>query len=374
MHDAKKRPEMNLIPFPEEKYQEFYHDLCVNIIPCRKGKEKMTEYNNEALVDAFQHTKNRAEQKQYLTELYQDNYLYFWKICKRYSAYENIDDLMQESFFGLRIAVERYDPDQGVPFIKYAAIWIEQTISAYIESCGHVVRFPRWMNSRIIKYEKARKRFYQENKREPSDQELADILNLTVKQLNKVKTNALVMDVKSLDKIISAEDDDLSLIDVIPDPIDHYEEITDQMDEDIKRQTIREEVDQLKDNEAQIIKEYYFNEKTLEDIGRNRGCTKERVRQIRNRGLSKLKSSVRLQRYADDYMSARAYTGTGINTFKYTGTSATERTAIEHIDKVIQSHVRETDRQIRRIEKKYGITLDQFRHNMTDRIIKDMNV
>jgi RNA polymerase primary sigma factor len=280
---------------------------------------------------------------------------------------------MQESFFGLRIAVERYNADQGVPFVNYAAIWIEQTISAYIETCGHVVRFPRWMNSRIIKYEKARKKFYQENEREPSDQELADILNLTLKQLKKVKTNALVMDINSLDKVISAEDDDLSLVDAIPDPIDHYEEITDQMDEDIKRQAVWSEVDRLKENESEVIKEYYLKGRTLDDIGQIRGCSQENVRQIKNKALSKLRRSDKLKRYADDYLSARAYTGTGINSFKRTGTSATERTAIEHIDKVIQSHVRETDRQIRRIEKKYGFTLNQFRKDMTDKILKDMN-
>ena len=332
----------------------------------------MTEYNNETLVDAFQHTQNRAEQKQYLAELYQNNYLYFLKICKRYSAYEDIDDLMQEVFFFFRVAVDRYNPEQGVPFINYVAIWIEQSISAYIESCGHVVRFPRWMHTIIIKYEKARKKFYQENEREPSDQELADTLNLTLDQLNKVKTNALVMNINSLDKVISAEDDDLSLVDAIPDTIDHYEEITDQMDEDIKRQAVWSEVDRLKENESEVIKEYYLNERTLDEIGQARGCSSENVRQIRERALSKLRKSRKIIRYADDYLSARAYTGTGINSFKRTGTSATERTAIEHIDKVIQSHVRETERQIRRIEKKYSFTLNQFRQKMTDKILNDM--
>ena len=61
------------------------------------------------------------------------------------------------------------------------------------------------MNNRIIKYEKARKKFYQENEREPSDQELADLMSLTIEQLNKVKENALIMKTASLDKVISED-------------------------------------------------------------------------------------------------------------------------------------------------------------------------
>ena len=333
----------------------------------------MDNLSNETLVDLIRNASDQKERKGYISELYQSNYLYFWKICKRYSAYEDIDDLVQEAFFGLRIAVERYNPDQGVPFINYAAIWIENSIMKYIETCGHVVRFPRWMNNRIIKYEKARKKFYQENEREPSDQELADLMSLTIEQLNKVKENALIMKTASLDKVISEDDDDISLVDAIPDPIDHYEEITDRMDEDIKRQTIWEEVDRLKENESQVIREYYRNEKTLDDIGQARGCSSENVRQIRDRALSKLKRSNTIQKYANDYLSARAYSGTGLSSFKRTGSSAPERTAIERIDRAIQSHIKRTDREIRRIEKKYGITLNQFRQDMTDKIMRDMN-
>ncbi len=308
----------------------------------------MIEYSNEALVDEIRSTEKKSELKKYLTELYQRNYLYFLKICKRYSAYEEVDDLMQEAYFGLRVAVERYDPDQGVPFINYASIWIESAISAYIEKCGHIVRFPRRMNNIIIKYEQTCKKFYQEHEREPSDQELADAMSLTDKQLEKVKRNALVMNMGSLDKAIGIEDDDLSLVDVIPDPVDHYEEITDQMDEDIKRKEIWEEVDRLKENESHVIREYYLNERTLDDIGQIRSCSKENVRQLRNKALSKLRKSNRLQIYADEYLSARAYTGTGLTSFRNTRTSAPERTAIESIDRDIQSYIRDTDRRIKK--------------------------
>lgn len=323
----------------------------------------MTEHTNESLVDAIRRTENEAEKKVYLAELYQNNYFYFWKICKRYSAYENIDDLMQESFFGLWTAVERYDAKQGIPFVNYSAIWIEQTISAYIETCGHVVRVPRWMNNRIIRYEKARKKFYQENEREPSDKELADIMKLTIKQLEKIKKNALVIDAKSLDKVISTEDGDLALIDIIPDPIDRYEENIDQMDEDIKRKIIWDEVDRLKENESQVIKDCYLKGKTLNDIGKDRGCSHENIRQIRDRALSKLKESQVIQKYADDYLSATTHTGI----------DKTERKKKKHTNTAIQSHVKEAGRQTRRIEKIQGITLNQFRQNMTDKIMRDLS-
>lgn len=332
----------------------------------------MTERTNEVLVKLFQDATDHREQMEYLKELYQDNYLFILKVCRKFSAFEEIDDLAQEAFFGLRIAVERYDPDQGVPFVNYAAIWIEQALRRYLENCGHSVRVPTWMYVRIIKYEKVKAKLIQEYGREPSDLELADAMSLTVKQLEKVKMNALVMNTTSLDKTISTENDDITLLDSIPDPVDHYEEISDQMDEDIKYDIIWDEVDRLKENESQIIREYYLNEGTLDDIGQGRGCSSENVRQIRDRALSKLRRSGNIQRYADDYLSARAYNGVGLSSFRNTGTSATERTAIERIDHVIQSQIRKTDRQIRKIKKKHGITLNQFRQNMTDKILRDM--
>lgn len=332
----------------------------------------MEQISNEKLVELIRNTSDQKERKEYLAQLYQENYLYFWKICKRYSAYEDIDDLVQEAFFGLRVAVERYDPDLGVPFVNYASIWVEQAIMAYIESCGHIVRFPRWMNSRILKYEKIRKVFYQEKEREPTDEELADKMSLTLDELETVKRNALIMKTASLDKVISTEDDEVALADVIPDPSDHYEEVTDQIDKDIKCKVIWEEVDKLKDNESQVIREYYLKERTLHEISLDRGCTQENVRQIRNKALSKLRRSYNLKKYADDYLSARAYSGTGLNAFRNTGSSAPERTAIERIDRAIQSHIKRTDRKVRRIEKKYGITLNQFRQDMADKIMRDM--
>lgn len=229
------------------------------------------------------------------------------------------------------------------------------------------------MYVRIIKYEKVKAKLIQEYGREPSDMELADAMSLTVKQLEKVKMNALVMNTTSLDKAISTENDDITLLDAIPDPVDHYEDLNERIDRNIFEADIWDEVDKLKGREAEVIKEYFIAERTLDEIGNSRGITKERVRQLRNRGLDKLQKSKVLNLYRDEYCH-RGYVGTGLRAFRNTGTSATERTAIEHIDHVIQSQIRKTDRQIKRIEKKHGITLNQFRQDMTDKILRDMKV
>lgn len=117
--------------------QKIYEKMCriyAYILPHEREKEKMTERTNEVLVKLFQDATDHRERMDYLKELYQDNYLFILKVCRKFSAFEEIDDLTQEAFLGLRIAVERYDPDQGVPFVNYAAIWIEQALRRYLEN------------------------------------------------------------------------------------------------------------------------------------------------------------------------------------------------------------------------------------------------
>ena len=111
----------------------------------------MEKQTNETLVDIIRNEKS-ADQMKHLADLYQQNYPYIMRICKKYSGHEELDDLMQEAFFGLRIAVDRYEADQGTPFINYAAIWIEQVIQRYIENCGNVIRVPTYLHTNIIKY------------------------------------------------------------------------------------------------------------------------------------------------------------------------------------------------------------------------------
>ena len=312
----------------------------------------MTEHTNETLVELIQKTKKPKDLKDYLSELYQQNYPYILMICKRYSGYAELDDLMQESFFGLRIAADRYEPDQNIPFINYAAIWIRQVINRYIENCGNAIRIPSNQYRIIIKYHTTRKHFQQEHGRYPSDDEIMQLMGLKNKaQLKKIKDDADILFPLSIDNKVCSEDGTETFADIIPDPVDKYEELQDQIDDDIKKRDIWDEVDKLDDRKAEIIKKRFRDDMTLKQIGDSLGISSEAIRQSQDKALRRLSRSRKLRIYADDYLSAMAYSGTSLKAYMNTRTSSTEKTAIESYERTIHIYAKTTENRIAKMKR-----------------------
>ena len=94
----------------------------------------MPNHTNEELVELVRNSTGK-DQENYLAMLYNQNYKIIHKICKNYSAFECIEDLEQEGFIGLQIAVDRYDPGKGALFLSYATFWIRQSIKRYLDEC-----------------------------------------------------------------------------------------------------------------------------------------------------------------------------------------------------------------------------------------------
>ena len=313
----------------------------------------MTDHTNETLAILIQNAPSKADRMQYLTELYQSNYPYIMKVCRRFAGHEELDDLMQEAYFGLTIAADRYDPEQGIPFINYAAIWIEQAVQRYLENCGNIIRVPAYLHRNIIKYLQTEKAFLQDHGRKPSDQELIELLSLkNPAQLNRIKYRVEILRPLSLDKSIVSEEASETFADTLPDPVDHYEELSEQMDADRRKQDVWDEVDALDNKKAEIIRKRFIDNMTLKQIGEVLGVTNEAVRQSQDKALKQLSRSEKLRRYADDYLSAKAYSGISLTAYRNTGTSATERTAIENYEHTIQTHVRNTERTLSRLKKR----------------------
>ena len=339
------------------KYKE-YDKFIVSLLRIHRKGQSMTEYTNETLVDLIKTATEKADRKEYLEALYQQNYMYIRKMCKRYagrSGQDDIDDLTQEAFFGLRVAVDRYDPEQGTPFINYAATWIDQVLHRYLENCGNVIRVPTYLYNSILKYRKTEKVFLQDHGRMPTDDELIELMSLKDHaQLRRIKDRADILGSLSLDKQVISEDGAETFADVIPDPADHYEEVTDQMDEDQKRREVWEEVDALGDRKAKVVKMRFRDNMTLEAIGEVYGVSRERARQIQNAALKELSRSEKLRMWngSDDYLSAKAYSGTGLSTFRNTGMSSPERAVIDIYNQSVRSHVRKTERRYKRMQKK----------------------
>lgn len=287
--------------------------------------------SNEEIVKRIQQGVNPSDN---MEALYMNNKPYIHQIAKKYSNYVDVEDLMQEAYFGLYEAVQRYEDTQETKFITYASFWIQQSIHRYIENTGNVVRIPSHLKEKVSKYKKIINAFTSQLGRKPTDRELAAHLNISFKQLESIKgaINAYGT-IKSLDTPIQGAEDVL-LSDTIPDKADIENGVIDEM----MREKINMELWELvKDNtepeENEVICLRYQDNMTLEEIGAAIGKSRDKARAIESKALRKLRQSkVRREienRFEINY--ARSYRGS-VTSFRNNWTSITEDVAIRNLE------------------------------------------
>lgn len=203
-------------------------------------------------------------------------------------------DLVQEGNIGLIKAVYKYDPSRGFRFSTYGTWWIRQAISRAIADKGRMVRLPVHMTDVINRVLKEKTLLTQKLQKEPTNEELAESLGMSLERLEYIYQ--VSQDVVSLDSNIDNEEETF-LVDVIPDitavnPVAYLEnlEYRNKIDKMLKTLTPREE---------RIIKLRYGLEDntihTLEDIAKEFGITRERVRQLEVKAIRRLRHPSRLK-------------------------------------------------------------------------------
>ncbi len=220
---------------------------------------------------------------------------YARSIKKAYRAEEPIMDLVQAGNIGLMRAVDKFEIDKGYAFSTYASWWIKQSIIRHIFDNESAIRVPVHMSERFVTISRTIRSFREEKGSDPSFEELSEMIHLTKKEYNIYKS--LDRNIISLNSAVS-DDTETELIDFIPgssssDPV--YEEI----DHKILCETINDVLARLDKREAYIVKARYgldgTKAKTLEEIGRDLGITRERVRQIECIAMKKLRTSVKAE-------------------------------------------------------------------------------
>ena len=197
-------------------------------------------------------------------------------------------DMINEGNMGLMRAVERFDPRKGAKLSTYAAWWIKQSIKRGIANQGKTIRVPVHLVDRIAKMRRVSMVLQEELGREPTDEELAKSLGMSTRRVTELW--AASHRPASLDAPMS-EDDDATFAERVKD-----ENMLTADSDVIQRQThsmLREFVAQLDRREETIIR-YRFGldggpEHTLEDVGLRFGVTRERIRQIQNVALAKMR-------------------------------------------------------------------------------------
>jgi RNA polymerase primary sigma factor len=253
------------------------------------GKEELITTDEEVVLAQ----RIRTGDQQALEKLCKANLRFVVSVAKQYQNQGlSLPDLINEGNLGLIKAARRFDETRGFKFISYAVWWIRQSILQALAEQSRIVRLPLNQVGSLSKMNKVSSRLEQRFERPPSADEIATEMEISehkVEETMRISTRTISMDAP-LD-----QDDDLRFLDVF------VSEDTPGTDEDLIRESLAREVQRslstLAEKEREIINLFYGigvpHNYTLEEIGDMFDLTRERVRQIKEKALRRLKHSSR---------------------------------------------------------------------------------
>jgi len=234
----------------------------------------------------------RKGDQQALEKLTRANLRFVVSVAKQYQNQGlSLPDLINEGNLGLIKAAEKFDETRGFKFISYAVWWIRQSILQALAEQSRIARLPLNQVGSLNKINKALGKFEQENERQPSTDELAEMIDIPREKIAdtlRVSGRHVSVDAPFV------EGEDNSLLDVLPN------EDSPMADKELVNESLSKEIDRalstLSEREKEIIQMFFginTQEMTLEEIGDKFGLTRERVRQIKEKAIRRLRNNSR---------------------------------------------------------------------------------
>ncbi|MBS4057419.1 MAG: RNA polymerase sigma factor RpoD/SigA [Bacteroidetes bacterium] len=253
------------------------------------GKETMITADEEVELAR----KIKTGDQKALERLVNANLRFVVSVAKQYQNQGlSLPDLINEGNLGLIKAARRFDETRGFKFISYAVWWIRQSILQALAEQSRIIRLPLNQVGSLNKIKKASSRLEQEFQRLPSSDELAESLELPQHKVDaalKISTRYI-----SVDAPLKTDEDVMFLDSYVPEDVEDT-------DEQLMRESLGKEIQRslssLSDKEREIINMYYgigmSHSLTLEEIGAKFDLTRERVRQIKEKAIRRLKHTAR---------------------------------------------------------------------------------
>jgi RNA polymerase primary sigma factor len=211
-------------------------------------------------------------------------------VAKRYRGMGlPFEDLIQEGNIGLMKATDRFDSEMGYRFSTYATWWIRQAVQRAVADKGRVVRLPVHTAEKARKVERVRNELSAELGREPTDEEIAESLGWTTREVSNL--TGLLLDAASLDRSVGAEDGAPELGELVED--ERASEAPDAVIREMEKDLLRESIEGMSDRERRVlVRRYGLDDRepaTLAEVGAELGVTRERVRQLQRKAERQLR-------------------------------------------------------------------------------------